>query len=119
LSHLLDDGPEVRTEAALALARMGDARAVPRLLEELAGRDHALAAAEALRQWASLPEVQAALLALVGRWLADPLAKVRAAEGLARAGLARGREHLQKAAQARRDDVRGLAQDVLKDLDAH
>jgi HEAT repeat protein len=120
LARLLDEGGEVQLEAALALSWLGDERAVPALLASLDGRAHALAAAEALARLnaARLKEVEAALLSRLGRWLGDPLVKVRAAEALARAGHPRGRQHLERAARARREDVRGLAQSVLSEIDA-
>jgi len=121
LAALLDDTLAVRHEAALALARLGDARAVPVLLAALGNRERALDAAEALSRLnaAAQPEVKAALSHELSRWLGDPLVKVRAAEALARAGDPRGRQHLKKAARARRQDVRGLAQSVMSELDAH
>jgi hypothetical protein len=90
-------------------------------LGALTHRDRALDAAEALARLHAADDanVKAALERELSRWLADPLVKVRAAEALAKAGHARGREYLQKAARARRDDVRGLAEAVLMDLDAH
>ena len=39
-----------------------------------------------------------------------------AAEALAKGGNARALEHLRRAAHARREDVRGLAQSVLSEL---
>jgi HEAT repeat protein len=118
LAQLLDDEPEVRHEAALALAQLGDARAVAPLVDALGRRDQALDAASALARLdaARDAEVAALLEKLLGRWLADPLVKVRAAEALARAGHGRGHEHLRKALHARRDDVRGLAESILREL---
>jgi HEAT repeat protein len=119
LAARLDDVPEVRHEAALALARLGDRRALPRLLSALDDGERALDAAAAIAQLGIDDPAREALARLLSRWLADPLVKVRAAEALARAGDRRGRAHLERAARARRDDVRGLAQSVLSDLDAH
>jgi HEAT repeat protein len=118
LAAHLDDLPEVRHEAALALARLRDARARPVLLTALGDRERALDAATAL---AGLgigddPAARATLQAIVGRLFGDPLVKVRAAEILVRAGDTAARAHLDKAARARRDDVRGLAQSVLSEL---
>ena len=45
-------------------------------------------------------------------------ALVRVAEALVKAGHPGGRAHLEKAARSRREDVRGLAQSVLSNLDA-
>jgi HEAT repeat protein len=121
LVTLLEDQLEVRHEAALALSRLGDRRAIPVLVAALTNRDRALDAAEALAKLNAADDanVRAALEHELSRWLGDPLVKVRAAEALAKAGIARGREHLLKAKKARRDDVRGLAEAVLMDLDAH
>jgi HEAT repeat protein len=118
LARLLDDADEVQHEAALALARMGDRRGVPLLTRALADRDRAYDAATALARLGVGDDgtARAALERVVGRMLGDPLVKVRAAEALARAGDARALGHLQRAARARRDDVRGLAQSVLSDL---
>ncbi|HZS40372.1 MAG TPA: HEAT repeat domain-containing protein [Polyangia bacterium] len=118
LARLLDDAPDVRHEAALALARMGDRRGAAWLVEALDHRDLALDAAQALAELgvAGDERAHAALARVLGRLLGDPLVKVRAAEALARSGDARGRRHLERAARARRDDVRGLAQTVLSEL---
>jgi len=121
IARSLDDADDVRHEAALALARLGDRRAVATLVGSLGVADRALDAATAL---ASLgigddAAVRAALAHEVGRFFGDALVKVRAAEALARAGDARGTEHLRKAARSRRDDVRGLAESVLTTLSAH
>lgn len=120
LAARLTDVPEVRHEAALALARLGDGRGREPLVEALAHAERALDAASALATLGVGDDLQAlaTLRRLVGRLFADPLVKVRAAEALARAGDPRGREHLEKARRARREDVRGLAQSVLSDLDA-
>ena len=115
LAAHLDDVAEVRAEAALALARLSDRRGVPALVALLADRDRALDAATALATLgaADVPEVASALSALLERFFGDPLVKVRAAEALARAGDPRGKSHLERAARARRDDVRGLAAEAL------
>lgn len=116
----LEDEPAVRHEAALALARLGDERGRPLLLTALGDRDRAFEAATALATLglgddpAHRDEVaQLATRRLFG----DPLVKVRLAEALARSGDQRGFTQLHKAARARREDVRGLAQSVLSDLD--
>lgn len=118
IARRLDDGDDVRHEAALALARLGDRRAVGALTGVLGHRDRALDAATALAQLGVGGDdaATATLAATVARRFGDPLVKVRAAEALARAGDARGLAHLGRAARARRDDVRGLAQSVLSDL---
>ena len=109
---------ELRHEAALALARIGDRRCVPALLEALSQADQALDAATALAELGVRDDALAkeALAREVTRFFGDPLVKVHAAEALARAGDPRGRAHLTKAARARRDDVRGLAESVLLNL---
>jgi HEAT repeat protein len=118
LAQLLDDVREVRHEAALALARLGDRRALPALTAALDDRDRAYDAAAALAALGIGDDraARAALGALVGRFFGDPLLKVRAAEALARGGDSAGLEHLRRAARSRRDDVRGLAQSVLSEL---
>jgi HEAT repeat protein len=118
LARLLDDNDDVRHEAALALARLGDRRGLPSLLRVLGDRNRALDAATALARLGIGGDATAtaALGRTVERWLGDPLVKVRAAEALARAGDGRGMIHLRRAAKAGRDDVRGLAQSVLSEL---
>ncbi|HWE29373.1 MAG TPA: HEAT repeat domain-containing protein [Polyangia bacterium] len=118
LARLLDDTDDVRHEAALALARLGDRRGLPSLVRALADRNRALDAATALAKIGIGGDAAAtaALGQAVERWLGDPLVKVRAAEALARAGDERGMAHLRRAARASRDDVRGLAESVLSDL---
>ena len=118
LARLLDDNDDVRHEASLALARLGDRRGLPSLVRALGDRNRALDAATALAKLGIGGDAAAtaALGHAVERWLGDPLVKVRAAEALARAGDDRGLVHLRRAARASRDDVRGLAQSVLSDL---
>lgn len=118
LAARLDDAVDVRHEAALALARLGDRRGLPVLVAALALRDRAYDAAAALAALGIGDDAAAreALARLIARFFGDPMVKVRAAEALARAGDARGLEHLRKAARARRDEVRGLAETVLSEL---
>jgi HEAT repeat protein len=118
IARLLDDAADVRHEAALALARLGDRRALATLVAALGAPERALDAATALAALGIGDDgaVRAALTQEIGRFFGDALVKVRAAEALARAGDARGLEHLRKAARSRRDDVRGLAQSVLSEL---
>ena len=118
IARLLDDSDDTRHEAALALARLGDRRAVPTLVSALAVVDRALDAATALAALGIGDDAvaRAALGNEVDRFFGDALVKVRAAEALAKAGDARGRAHLKKALRSRRDDVRGLAQSVLSEL---
>jgi len=118
IARCLDDAVDVRHEAALALARLGDRRALPTLVGALAVADRALDAATALAALGIGDDAaaRAALGQAIGRFFGDALVKVRAAEALARAGDARGPEYLRKAARSRRDDVRGLAETVLSEL---
>jgi HEAT repeat protein len=118
IARHLDDEDDVRHEAALALARLRDRRALPHLVAALGQQDRAFDAATAL---ASLgigddPAARAALGDKVTRFFGDAMVKVRCAEALARAGDERGLAHLHKAAKASRDDVRGLAESVLSEL---
>ena len=118
LARLLDDTVDVRHEAALALARLGDRRALPSLVAALGTADRAFDAATALAALGIGEDAsaRAALGQEVTRFFGDAMVKVRAAEALAKAGDERGKEHLRKAAKSRRDDVRGLAQSVLSEL---
>jgi HEAT repeat protein len=118
IARLLDEPGDVRHEAAMALARLGDRRAMPTLTAALTTADRALDAATALAALGLGDDAaaRAAVAHEVERFFGDALVKVRAAEALARAGDARGLEHLRKAARSRRDDVRGLAQSVLSEL---
>ncbi|MGZ3406387.1 MAG: HEAT repeat domain-containing protein, partial [Polyangia bacterium] len=118
IARLLDDAGDVRHEAALALGRLGDRRALPSLVTSLAQPERALDAATALAALGIGDDAaaRAALAQEVGRFFGDALVKVRAAEALARAGDPRGLEHLRKAARSGRDDVRGLAESVLSQL---
>ena len=108
----------MRHEAALALARLGDRRALPSLVAALGTADRAFDAATALAALGIGEDAsaRAALGQEVTRFFGDAMVKVRAAEALARAGDARGRAHLHKALRSRRADVRGLAQSVLSDI---
>ena len=86
----------------------------PPLLAALGGRDRALDAADGARRAGAADDaVHARRSQALGTMLGDPLVKVRAAEALARAGDAARPRAPGKAARARRDDVRGLAQSVL------
>jgi HEAT repeat protein len=119
LSALLADAVEVRHEAALALARLDDRRGLAILVAALGDRERAFDAAAALAHLGieDSTEARAALVRILKRPFGDPLVKVMAADALAKAGEALGRQHLLKAAHARRDDVSGLAQSVLRELD--
>ena len=116
LAALLGDGhPEPRFEAAIALARHGDRRATAVLLPFLRDAGRALDAAQALGALAD-PESRPALERFLRRPFASPLVKVCAAHALARLGEPRGRAHLERASRSRRDDVRGLAEELLSSL---
>jgi HEAT repeat protein len=118
LAALLDDADEARHEAALALARLRDRRAIPSLLVALRRAERAFDAATALATLDAAREAGARerLAGEMTRLFGDALVKVRAAEALARAGDERGLEHLRKAVKSRREDVSGLARSVLSDL---
>jgi HEAT repeat protein len=118
VAALLDDADEARHEAALALARLRDRRAIPSLLAALRRSDRAFDAATALAALDAATDAAArdALAGEMTRLFGDSLVKIRAAEALARAGDRRGLDHLRKAVKSRREDVRGLARSVLSDL---
>jgi HEAT repeat protein len=115
LAKLLDGEkqPEPRFEAAYALAQHGDKRATLVLHEFLRDETRAYDAAGALSQLADPRSVEP-LRRLLRRWFAPPLVKVRAAHALAQLGEQVGREYLEKAAQRRREDVSGLAKELLE-----
>jgi HEAT repeat protein len=118
LARLLDDVPDGRFEAALALARLDDRRGMAILLSALGNAERAFDAATAIARLGISGDdaARAELAALVGRFFGDAMVKVRCAEALARAGDERGLAHLRKAVKASRDDVRGLAESVLSEL---
>jgi HEAT repeat protein len=105
--------PEPRFEAAYALARHGDKRATLVLHDFLRDETRAYDAADALGQLAD-PRSLEPLRRLMRRWFAPALVKVRAAHALALLGDAAGREYLEKAAERRREDVSGLAKELLE-----
>jgi HEAT repeat protein len=116
LAALLDEPhAEPRFEAAYALALHGDQRATPVLAAFLDEKERAYEAAQALALLADDRSVEP-LRRLLRRWLAPPLVKVQAAHALARLGEASGRAHLERATRARREDVRGLAMELLERL---
>jgi HEAT repeat protein len=116
LAGLLGDRfEEPRFEAAYTLARYRDRRATPILLKFLADPGRAYDAACALGLLDD-PQATEPLRRLLRRWFAPALVKVRVAEALARLGAAEGRVFLEKAAQRRRDDVSGLARELLAGL---
>src|SRR5262249_1354655 len=113
LARLLDDAHgEPRFEAAYALALHGDRRATGALTRFLHDDQRALDAAQGLALLAD-PGARPALERVLRRFFAPALVKVRAAHALAILGSAAGRAHLEKAARARREDVRGLAKECL------
>jgi HEAT repeat protein len=114
----LDDGDEIRWEAALALGRLDDRRGLALLVAGLSQRERAYDAASALTTLGAAddPAARAALERIVGRLFGDPIVKVRAAHALARTGHAAALAHLERAARSRREDVRGLATEALAEL---
>jgi HEAT repeat protein len=110
LSGLLEAAPpDLRLEAALALAWLGDRRATAPLCDVLADAGRGVAAAEALarlRDPAALP----ALRRVRGRFWAPRVARVAASAALARLGEGDGeREFLLDRARRGPADARGLA----------
>lgn len=118
LAARLEDADEVRFESALALARLGDRRGTPALMEALRKAPRAYDAATALATLGVGGDelLRAVLVREMARFFGDPLVKVRCAEALARAGDPRARQHLEGARRSRREDVRGLAESVLQTL---
>ncbi len=118
LAPLLEDEPLVAYEAALALSRLGDGRGVNLLLTALwDGR--ALDAVSALGE-VDLHDNQVAATALrrlARRWFGEPLAKLRAAVVLARAGFPDGRALVERLTTSWRREIRALAQKELALLD--
>lgn len=113
LAHVLEDVASTpRFEAAYALARLGDARGVPVLLDFADDREHSLAALEALERVRDR-RARPVAARLLGRFLAPTLVKVRAAAVLRALGEAEGERYLERAARSRREDVRGLAREIL------
>jgi HEAT repeat protein len=101
-----------RFEGALALARLRDPRAAPVLIEFLGDRLRALDAAQALALLQD-ERSRAPLLRILRRFFAPRPLKVRAAYALMRLGDPAGRAYLEKAARARNEMVRGLAEEML------
>jgi len=98
----------VRFEAAMALARLGDARGSEVLLAHLGDRELGPLAAEHLFR-CTPRDAAPALRRSLRRWLAPAAEKVWAAAALARLGEALGRESLLRFLRSRRQSVRGLA----------
>jgi len=125
LARLVDADDLACPEAAFALARAGDRRGLPVLLEEVrpARGEAALLAATGLWELARLDpqaldggETRAAIEAALRRWRGEPLTRVYLAAALARVGVPSGRAHLERAARAWREDVRGAAREILETL---
>ena len=121
LAELVGDArAETRFEAACALARLGDARAVEPLLPFLERDDCAFAAIEAL-EWTGDRRSAARLAHVMHRIFAARVVRVRAAAALLAVAPDHGdaawaHDYLKKAARARREDVRGLAEEALARL---
>jgi HEAT repeat protein len=125
LARLVDADDVACPEAAFALARAGDRRALPVLLEEVrpARGEAALLAATGLWELAGRDpraldgaDARAPIEAALRRWRGDALVRVYLAGALARVGVAVGRAHLERATRAWREDVRGAARDLLGTL---
>jgi HEAT repeat protein len=115
--RLGDERAEVAAEAAFLLAERGDRRAIPVLCRTLEHRDLAFEAARLLGELGD-PAAASALRRCVGRWLVDPLTRLRAAASLCRAGDASGEALLLQALRSWRRPVRGFAIELLSELNA-
>jgi HEAT repeat protein len=113
---LADTAPAPRFAAACVLATRGDRRATGALLHFLGDRDRALDAVTALATLGD-SEARAPLRVLLRRFFAPALVKVRAAHALERLGDPDGRAYLERASRSRREDVRGLAEELLHGRD--
>lgn len=125
LARLVEADDLACPEAAFALARAGDRRALPVLLDEVrpARGEAALLAATGLWELARLDpkaldnnDARGALEAALRRWRGDALVRVYIGAALARLGNPTGRAHLERAARAWREDVRGAAKELLSTL---
>jgi HEAT repeat protein len=116
LAGLLKDGKEEpRFEAAFALAVFGDRRATAVLAAFLRDDGRALDAARGLAMLRD-PESTQALAQTLRGFFVPMLVKVRAAHALARLGEKQGRQYLERMAQKRKEEVRGLASELLAEL---
>ncbi len=117
LVRLLEDPVgTVQLEAAVSLARLGDRRGTPVLVLALDHDDSRYLAAEQLFRCpdpASLPTLEK----LLGGWFTPALLKVWLAAALVRQGAAQGRPALLKALDSRKSMVKGLAIELLGELD--
>jgi HEAT repeat protein len=112
---LIDGAASVRSEAALALSRLGDASGRGTLasaLDQPAFRAEALEAAARLR----LTELREPIARLASGWLVPPADRVMAMKALAQLGDERGALLLRHALGAFRARLRALAADAVAEL---
>ena len=112
-----DPSPHVRLEAALALARLGDKRGQPALLEALGRRIRPMEVAEALANLRSEPAIEP-LAQLARRWWLPPHLRAAAGAALFRLGDARGERVLRSVLSGFRSDARGYAVDLVRQIHA-
>lgn len=105
---LEDSSPEPSRSAALALARLGDARAIPRLRQLVGERDWALDALVALGDLRA-DEAREDLAYLAGRFFGSLILKAAASASLHQLGDPRGAEGLRSVLRALRPDGRSYA----------
>ena len=111
-----DADRQVRLEAALSLARLGDRRGTRALVAMLEDRQYGVLAAEHLFRCPD-PGARQVLERALERWLGPPLLKVWAAGALVRLGQQDAREHLVQLLASRTPTVRGLTIQVLGEID--
>jgi HEAT repeat protein len=114
MAKLLEDPTKkVRSEAALALAELGDRRGVFQLVDALGDAEHAIAAALALGDLEAA-EAREKLAAVAGRrFFVAVHFKAAAAAALAALGDERGIPVLRSILLARRSDARGFAAELV------
>ena len=116
LARLLEDGsPPVRRAAAVGLARIGDARGVPALIDALDDDERFFEAAWGLGELGAQEAVEP--LAKIANAFLKPLAfKAAAAAALVRLGDRRGVEVLRGVLGALRSDARSYAVELIGEL---
>jgi HEAT repeat protein len=112
---LNDRYPEVRLEAAIALARMDDTRGVDILARHLQKDAVSHLAAEYLYHRPTT-KVLLQLKKRASRWLGNPAAKVWAAGALVKLDDPYGKERLLELLESKKDIIRGLTIEVLGEL---
>lgn len=112
---LADPCPEPSRSAALALAKLGDVRAIPRLRQLIGERDWALDAIVALGSLGA-EEARDDLAYLSGRFFGNQIIKAAAAASLYQLGDPRGEEGLRSVLRAFRPDGRGYAVERVGEL---